>query len=140
MTERSSVRGLGALILGALGFLALSGCAAACPDGLKPGVATTLYFGAARRDAPDVSEADWNGFLADTAVPRLPGMTVSEGRGLYREPDGTAASERTRLLVTAHRGSPEDRQAIAAVVAEYKRRFAQWGVGRIDQPACTDFE
>lgn len=135
MANRSSVRGLAALFL-----LALSGCAAACPDGLKPGIATTLYFGTARRGAPEISEAEWRGFLADTAVRRLPGLTVTEGLGLFREPDGTAASERTKMVVTAHHGSADEVQAIAEVVAEYKRRFDQWGVGRIDQPACTDFD
>lgn len=135
MTARMGARGLVAL-----GLLTLAGCAASCPDGLTPGVATTLYFGTARSNAPDVSEAEWKGFLADTALPRLPGMTVTEAQGLYREPDGTPAQERTKVLMTAHRGSPEDTRAIAAVTAEYKRRFGQWGVGRVDQPACTNFD
>ena len=136
MVNRSTMRQLAALSL-----LALSGCAGvSCPDGLKPGIATTLYFGAARRGAPDVSEAEWRAFLADTAGRRLPGLTVTEGLGLFREPDGTPASERTKVVVTAHHGHAEEVQAIAEVVDAYKRRFDQWGVGRIDQPACTDFD
>ena len=135
VANRSSARGLAALCL-----LVLSGCATACPDGLKPGTATTLYFGTARRGAPDVSEAEWRGFLADTAGLRLPGLTVTDGLGLFREPDGTAASERTKVVVTAHHGSADEVRAIAEVVAEYKRRFDQWGVGRIDQPACMMFD
>ena len=131
---------MGKRSVAALGVLLLSGCAAACPDGLSAGTATTLYFGTARRGAPEVGEAEWRGFLADTAVPRLPGMTVTDGLGLYREPDGAAASERTKVLVTAHRGRPEETRAIADVIAEYKRRFDQWGVGRLDQPACLDFD
>ena len=131
---------MGKRSVAALGLLLLSGCAAACPDGMAPGTATTLYFGAARRGAPDVGEADWRAFLADIAVPRLPGMTVTDGFGHYREKDGTAASERTRVLTTAHHGRPEETRAIAEVVAAYKRRFDQWGVGRLDQPACMDFD
>ncbi len=135
MANRSSVQ-----VVAALSLLALSGCAGACPEGLAPGTATTLYFGTARRGAPDIGEAEWRGFLADTAVPRLPGLTVTDGVGLFREPDGTAASERTKVAVIAHHGRAGELRAIAEVVAEYKRRFDQWGVGRIDQPACTDFD
>ena len=135
MAKRSSLRRSAALLL-----LLLSGCAAACPEGLTPGTATTLFFGTARRGAPDVGEAEWRGFLADTAVPRLPGLTVTEGLGHYRETDGSAASERSKVVVTAHRGTAAELRAIAEVMDAYRRRFDQWGVGRIDQPACTGFD
>lgn len=135
MAIRSSLRRFAAVPL-----LLLSGCAAACPEGLAPGVATTLFFGTARRGAPDVGEVEWRAFLEETAIPRLSGLTVSEGQGHYRETDGTAASERTKVVVTAHRGSAAERQAIAEVIGAYRRRFDQWGVGRLDQPACTGFD
>lgn len=135
MANRSSLRRFAALSL-----LALSGCATACPEGLKPGTTTTLFFGTARRGAADVSEAEWRGFLADTAIPRLPGLTVTDGLGLYREKDGSAASERSKVVVTAHQGTPAEMRAVAEVMEAYKRRFDQWGVGRIDQPACTGFD
>ncbi|WP_431861050.1 DUF3574 domain-containing protein [Azospirillum sp.] len=135
MAVRSSLRRFAALSL-----LALSGCAAACPEGLTPGVATTLFFGTARRNAPDVGEAEWRAFLTDTAVPRLSGLTVTEGLGLYREKDGSAASERSKVMVTAHQGTPDEMRAIAEVMEAYKSRFDQWGVGRLDQPACTGFD
>lgn len=135
MVVRSSLRRCAALSL-----LVLSGCAAACPEGLKPGVATTLFFGMARPNAPDVTEAEWRAFLTDSAVPRLPGLTVADGLGLYREKDGSAASERSKVVVTAHQGTPAEMRAIAAVMEDYRRRFGQWGVGRLDQPACTGFD
>ncbi|HYG87985.1 MAG TPA: DUF3574 domain-containing protein [Azospirillum sp.] len=126
------------------GLLALSGCAAAgtptCPEGTAPGVVTSLFFGLSRRGGADVGEGEWRAFLADYAAKRLPGLTVSDGLGLFREPDGTPVSERAKVVVTAHHGLTEEVQAIADVTAEYKRRFDQWGVGRIDQPACTNFD
>lgn len=123
-----------------LALLVLSGCAGTCPDGLGPGVATTLFFGTARRGAPDVGEAEWRGFLTDTALPALTGLTVSDGQGYFREPDGSTASERSKVVVTAHHGTPAEMQAIARVMEAYRRRFDQWGVGRIDQPACIGFD
>ncbi|HYH39482.1 MAG TPA: DUF3574 domain-containing protein [Azospirillum sp.] len=124
----------------ALSLLVLSGCAAACPEGLRPGVATTLFFGTARLNAPDVTEAEWRAFLTDTAIPKLSGLTVTDGLGLYREKDGSAASERSKVVVTAHQGAPAEMRAIAEVMETYRRRFGQWGVGRLDQPACTGFD
>ena len=132
------MRRAGALLTG---LLVLAGCAVpACPEGTAPGVVTSLFFGLSRRGAPDVSEAEWRSFLADTAARRLPGLTVSDGLGLYREPDGAPASERSKVAVTAHHGRADELQAIVEVAAEYRWRFGQWGVGRIDQPACTNFD
>lgn len=133
-----------ALALLALSALAATGCTAVpapppCAPGLRPGLITTLYFGLSRADGPDIPESDWRDFLGREMLSRLPGATVSEGRGYSRAPDGTVVAEPARTVTIGHDGSPAMLAALDEISAIYKARFAQWGVGRTDAAACTNF-
>jgi len=136
-----SARRAAALALAA----ALAACAPTgapdCAPGTAPGMVTTLFFGLSRHDKPDVAESEWRDFLSHDLLANLPGATVVEGRGLFRDPGAAVvAEEATRVVTVGHHGGAEDRRALAAAVERYKARFDQWGVGRVDSVACTNFE
>ena len=105
-----------------------------CPRGPHPGsaVETQLFFGLARPDGV-VSEGEWAAFLAEVVTPRFPdGLTVLDAYGQYRDDAATVRSERTRVVLLVHEGSEAADGAIAAIVSEYERRFAQRSVLRVD--------
>ena len=82
-----------------------------------------------------VSEEDWERFLNDVVTPLFPdGFTVLGGRGQYREASGTIAKEPSHVLVFLYR-RPEQKAAngkIEAIRNEYKKRFSQESVMRVD--------
>jgi hypothetical protein len=126
--------------------------AAACGSGPGPlcsavetasgcAVRTELYFGLSRPDGGTVSEAEWQGFLADAVTPLFPaGFTVIAAEGQWQEagPPATIVREPTRLLVIVH-GDPADDGRIDALIDNYKRRFAQQSVLRLDSKTLARF-
>ncbi len=96
---------------------------------------TELYLGMSIPGGAIVSDADWETFLNDVVTRLFPdGFTVLAGRGQYRETSGTIAKEPSHVLVFLYRKS--DRRAASAKIerirAEYKKRFAQESVLRVD--------
>ena len=86
---------------------------------------TTLYFGLARPTGM-VSEAEWQTFLREDVTPRFPdGLTVLEGDGQWRRPDGTIGREHAKVLVILHDDKPSTHEALQALVMRYKQVFAQ---------------
>lgn len=111
---------------------------ARCPDGESRPV-TLLFFGMASDDGRGVSEQAWETFLREVVTPRFPdGFTAFPARGQYAEREGTVV-EATKVVVRVRDDSPATDAAVAAIVAEYKRRFQQRSVLRIDFPACVVF-
>jgi hypothetical protein len=101
----------------------LGGCASGgCPSQ----TVSRLYLG---RDSPqgDVSDLQWEAFVADTVAPRFPnGFTVFDARGHWRGDSGAVVKEGTRVveLVRAEADAP----AVDAIADAYRRRFAQEAV------------
>jgi uncharacterized protein DUF3574 len=96
---------------------------------------TTLYFGLARPTGM-VSEAEWQTFLREDVTPRFPdGLTVLEGDGQWRRPDGTIGREHSKVLVILHDDKPSTHEALQALVMRYKQVFAQqsvlWEIARV---------
>jgi hypothetical protein len=82
-----------------------------------------------------ISDSDWGKFLNDVVTPLFPdGFTVLSGRGQYREQSGIIAKEPSHVLVFLYRRA--DRKSTNAKIenirAEYKKRFAQESVLRVD--------
>ena len=87
-----------------------------------------LYFG---RLYPTgmVSESDWAIFLADVVTPRFPqGLTVWAANGQWRDGASRVNREPTFVLEVVHPAAADADAALKAIVAEYKRRFAQESV------------
>ena len=96
---------------------------------------TELYMGMSIPGGSMVSDEAWEKFLAEVVTPFFPdGFTILGGRGQYREASGTIAKEPSHVLVFLYKKA--DRKAaginIEQIRAEYKKRFAQESVLRVD--------
>ena len=114
---------------------------ALCATGDTAMVRDLVYFGRNRPDGGTVSDAEWLGFLDSVVTPRFPnGFTVVDGTGQWKGQSGTVERERSAIVTFLHTGSVADRDRVAQVAGEYKRRFHQEAVLRERAPACARFE
>lgn len=96
---------------------------------------TELYFGRSIPGGGVVGEDAWEAFLGDVVTPMFPdGFTVLSGRGQYREASGNIAKEPSSVLVFLYRKADRKKAgaAIEKIRAEYKKRFLQESVLRVD--------
>lgn len=148
VTRRRATRTIAALLL-AGGI----GCAAPAQRTLAPAVSPAaqgdvyvreeLYFGLARAEGR-VSDDEWGEFLSSFVTPRFPsGLTVVRARGQYRMDSGTIIGEDTQLLILLYQPVAALRReregAIQEIIAEYKRRFAQESVLRVQTVVGVTF-
>jgi hypothetical protein len=100
----------------------------ACGAASTPQVRTTLYFGMARPKG-SVSELEWQLFLRDEVTSRFPdGLTVWDAQGQWRGAAGTIDHEQAKVLLLVHPDTAAARQAVQAVITQYRQRFDQEGV------------
>jgi hypothetical protein len=98
-------------------------------------IRTELYFGRNIPTGGTVSESDWQKFVDEVVTPRFPdGLTVLDADGQWRGKDGSIAREESKVIVLLY--PRKNRKAMNAKIeeirAEYKKRFAQEAVMRID--------
>jgi hypothetical protein len=93
----------------------------------------TLYFGTQKPDgSAPVTEAEWQQFLADEITARFPsGLTTWEASGQWRDEHNVIERERTHVVQLVHPVSRDAEGQIVAIVAAYKKRFAQEAVFRV---------
>ena len=125
------MRALPLLILLAL----LAGCGAPRPAWVQ----TDLYCGLGRSDGGVVTVEEFQAFLDEVVTPRFPdGLTVIEAHGQWRS-QGTVLREPARVLVVVHPPGAAADAAIEAIRADYRRRFAQESVLRVDSAVHASF-
>jgi len=98
-------------------------------------IRTELYFGRNKPTGGTVSDADWQTFVDDFVTPRFPdGLTILDADGQWKGKDGSIAREKSKVIVLLY--PRKLRKAMNTKVeeirSEYKRRFAQEAVMRID--------
>ena len=94
----------------------------------------TLYFGTATPIGV-VSAEQWKQFADEVLAREFPkGLTTWEADGRWRGGDGTAVVEHSHVVLVIG----ADDAAIARVIDEYKKRFAQEAVLRVSSP-CRAF-
>ncbi|MFK4225572.1 DUF3574 domain-containing protein [Streptomyces sp. NPDC019890] len=106
-------------------------------------VETRLFFGTERPDGgPDVTDRQFMAFIDRSVTPSFPsGLTVQDGRGQWRDSNGTIERERSYELILlypaaeAHVRDPQIERIREAYVAAY----AQDSVARLDEPTLADF-
>lgn len=132
---------IGRLAFGVL--LAVPACAPRPPPCAPPAVPATgfeVFFG---RDKPggEVTDGEWQDFLDRVLSPRFPeGLTVLDAQGRWRDPrTGVTLGERTKLVLIVAPDGAAARQAVEAVAADYRRRFDQHSVLRVERPICAIF-
>jgi len=114
---------------------------AACAVGDTALVRDVVYFGRNLPDGGTVTDGEWQEFLDVVVTPKFPnGFTVLEGTGQWKGRSGVVERERSAIVTFLHTGSVADRDAVAEVAGEYKRRFRQEAVLRERSPACARFE
>jgi hypothetical protein len=122
---------------------ALAACAAlepACGPGEAAAVSDVLHFGTARPGGGEVSAVEWDEFLRDVVTPRFPeGLTVWRASGQWRSQRGTIVREPSYVLAIVHPRNARTDAAIAAIVREYKARFAQDAVLRVESGSCISY-
>lgn len=104
-------------------------------DNSEKFIRTELYFGRNIPTGGTVSESDWQKFVDEVVTPRFPdGLTVLDADGQWRGKDGSIAREESKVIVLLY--PRKDRKAMNAKIeeirTEYKKRFAQEAVMRID--------
>ena len=89
----------------------------------------TLYFGTQNPEGGVVTDAEWQQFLADEITSRFPsGLTTWEASGQWRDAHNVIERERTHIVQIVHPSNAETEGRIAAIIAAYKKRFAQEAV------------
>ncbi|MET7619591.1 DUF3574 domain-containing protein [Streptomyces sp. NPDC005408] len=104
---------------------------------------TRLFFGTERPDGgPDVTDAEFMAFVDNSVTPSFPsGLTIQDGRGQWRDSNGTIEKERSYELILlypaaeAHVRHPQ----IERIREAYAAAYAQDSVARLDEPTLADF-
>jgi hypothetical protein len=105
-----------------------------------PFVADRLFFGRNIPAGGTVSDAQWDAFVRDAVTPRFPkGLTVWQGKGQWLDPRGNVVHEDVYVVEIVHDPNPADEAAIAAIAAEYKKRFGQDAVMRVTERSTMRF-
>ncbi|HLQ58654.1 MAG TPA: DUF3574 domain-containing protein [Gemmatimonadales bacterium] len=115
-------------------LLAATACAPAIQSsGLQPVVTERLYFGRNVAQTLGVTDSAWAVFVTDVVSAQLPnGFTFWAATGEWRGADGQSTHEPSFVLEVVHPArSAAAEAAIAAIIAEYKRRFRQESVLRV---------
>jgi hypothetical protein len=126
----------------AMVVLFLAACSSSAPPVCTSGhtaIETQLYFGLSTKGGT-VSAQEWQSFVAREITPRFPeGFTVTDGRGFWLGTAKKTISENSKIITRIHDADAKDDAAIAAIIADYKRQFAQESVLRVDLPVCAAF-
>ncbi len=111
-----------------------------CQAGAAPMARLELLFGMSRRDAPPVSDEEWQSFVDQEVTPRFPdGLTIVQAYGQWRNSQGVIAKEISRVLMIWHEPKPASDAQIEAIRTAYKTRFKQESVMRVDSFSCVSF-
>lgn len=130
-----------------LGLLAAAcgGDVASGPDGSTCLVGavqfrTELFFGLNRSQAAPITEAEFQSFV-DTVVTPLfrEGLTTYDARGQYLLDSGELILEDSKVIMVLHDGSAARSADLNSIREQYKQRFAQESVLRIDSAPCVAF-
>lgn len=106
-------------------------------------VETRLFFGTERPDGgPDVTEKQFLAFIDREVTPRFPdGLTVQEGRGQWRDANGTIERERSYELILLYpkAEAPARDQHVEHIRTAYMQAYGQESVARLDDRLTADF-
>lgn len=102
-------------------------------------VVDSPYFGTDMLGG-QVTEKDWQQFLAKVITPRFPrDVTSWVAAGQWQNHDGSLTRERSHVVLIVHDDLPQSYKSIGEIVSTYKERFRQEAVLRIRNPARISF-
>ncbi|HEX2117428.1 MAG TPA: DUF3574 domain-containing protein [Alphaproteobacteria bacterium] len=120
----------------------LAACAPRLPcDAAQTKFSAQLLFGRTIGTQGEVSEQEWQDFLAATVTPAFSdGLTVTDTQGQWRDAaTGTLVRERSKVVTILIDDLAAARPRLDAIADAYKRRFKQDAVGIVISPACVAF-
>jgi len=143
MTLSSVVSRLSPALVLALG-LSLSACGgeqeASCLVGSEQ-FRTELFFGLSRENAEPITDAEFRSFIDTAVTPRFKdGLTTYDAYGQYLMENGILIHENSKIILLLHDGSAARSADINAIREEYKQRFNQESVLRLDSSSCVAFD
>lgn len=101
---------------------------------------TELLFGLSRSGGPDITEAEFQGFIDAKVTPRFPeGLTLLAGNGQFRDSAGNIIQEGSKLLILLYPFSKDSSALVDEVRNDYKGDFQQESVLRVDEFSCVSF-
>ncbi|MGB7412736.1 MAG: DUF3574 domain-containing protein [Thermosynechococcaceae cyanobacterium] len=103
---------------------------------------TELFFGLSKQDNSEISEVEFQHFLAQEVTPRFPdGLTLLTGRGQFKNSSGLIIKEPTQLLILLYpfEQFSNNSQEIQEIRNAYKTIFQQESVLRTDEFSCISF-
>ncbi len=87
-----------------------------------------------------MSGQEWEAFITEFVTPRLSeGLTVIDGYGQWLPPKQALVKENSKIVIFVHKVDGQRENAIEEVRSEYKRRFRQQSVLRVDTPANASY-
>ncbi len=101
-------------------------------------IKTELYFGLSKKNGV-VTEQEWNAFKVDFISKKFSGYTELKSKGFWTNPKGETVSENSRLIIYLNKGTTADSIAIAYVIDNYKQKFNQESVLKIEKPVKANF-
>jgi hypothetical protein len=127
-----------------LAFSCLAACVAtpgpACAPGEVRNISETLFFGRDILMSGEVSDEQWQDFVANVITPRFPqGLSVWPVNGQWKMADGTIVRENSFALNVVHDDSAAKNTAVEEIMNTYKTRFQQEAVLRIKSTACVSY-
>jgi hypothetical protein len=121
-------------------------CPARSPDLAGPTAAETmmvrteLYFGLSTPGGGQITELQFDAFVAQVITPRFPdGLTIVDAIGQWRDSTGRISHERSKILIVLHEPGSAAAAAIEEIRAQYKSRFNQESVMRVTSIAGVAF-
>jgi transcription termination factor NusB/uncharacterized protein YacL (UPF0231 family) len=98
-------------------------------DSIPELIQEDLYFGRNITGAGEVSEAEFQKFLAREITPRFPdGLTVYEANGQFLDSTGNLIQEPSKVVSLIFEDTPENEAAIEQITQAYKQQFQQESV------------
>ncbi|WP_329351403.1 DUF3574 domain-containing protein [Streptomyces sp. NBC_01261] len=143
--NRAALATVGLLLAAATptAYASLDAETAPVPTRGTPYVETQLFFGTERPDGgPAVTDRQFMAFVDKEVTPDFPnGLTVQNGRGQWRDANGTIEKERSYELILLYpvtAAGANDRK-IEEVRRAYEKAFGQEAVARVDDRTRADF-
>lgn len=91
-----------------------------------------LYFGRNVGDSLMVTESAWRLFLSEVVTPRFPnGLTTWRAEGQWRGSRGVIEREPSFVMELVHPIAVNVEQTVTEIIIEYKQRFHQESVLRL---------
>jgi len=99
-----------------------------------------LFFGLSKPDGTQISDQQWQDFVADEITPRFPaGLCVIQTQGQYRDQAGRIIREPGKLLILFYDGGDVPRETVDQIRDAYKRKFDQESVLRVTTRVKGEF-